>query len=259
MARLHLIELEDQAWVPALLRDLATDVLQFNQTIVDPIAPVADKIVGALEATGARRIVDLCSGASGPLVKLAEHLEKAGQDVSIVMTDKFPNRAAFERVKAASGGRIDFSALSVDATAVPENLLGLRTLFNGFHHFRPDAARGVLRDAVTERQPIAVFEFVQRSPIAILGIFLAALIVLPLTVPFYRPFRFSRIFFTYLVPLLPLFVAWDGVVSCLRVYSPDELRALCDELPRNDYRWDIGRMKSDIGPVKITYLVGVPG
>ena len=259
MARLHLIELEDQAWMPALLRDLATDVLQFNQTMVDQVAPVAAKIVNVLKTSGTGQIVDLCSGASGPLLKLAEHLEQDGVDVRVVMTDKFSNRTAFERVKAVSGGRIDFCVDSIDATAVPPNLPGLRTLFNGFHHFRPDAARGVLRAAVEERQPIAIFEFIHRSPVAILGIVMAAFIMLPLTVPFYRPFRFSRLCFTYLVPLLPLFVFWDGVVSCLRIYSPDELRALCNELPENDYNWDIGRLNSPVGPIKITYLVGLPG
>ena len=84
MARLHLIELEDQAWVPALLRDLATDVLQFNQTMVDQIAPVVAKITQALETTGSAQIVDLCSGASGPLLKLTEHLEEGGVGVPVV-------------------------------------------------------------------------------------------------------------------------------------------------------------------------------
>ena len=32
MRRLHLLELEDQAWFPAVVRDLATDYLQFAQT-----------------------------------------------------------------------------------------------------------------------------------------------------------------------------------------------------------------------------------
>ena len=259
MARLHLAELEDQEWVPALLRDLATDVLQFNLTVIDQAAPIAPKITGLLEKTGAKRIIDLCSGASGPLLRLAQHLDQSGNDVPIVMTDKFPNHSAFERMKLESDGRIDFLPESVDATDVPASLTGVRTLFNGFHHFRPEVARGVLQDAVKDGQPIAIFEFVQRSPIAIVGIVLAALLILPLTVPFYRPFRISRIFFTYFVPLLPLFVLWDGVVSCLRIYSPSELRALCDALPANDYQWDIGLLKNSTGPVKITYLVGAPG
>ena len=31
--------------------------------------------------------------------------------------------------------------------------------------------------------------------------------------------------FTYLIPICPLAFAWDGFVSCLRTYSPAELRA----------------------------------
>ena len=198
MSRFHLVELEDQAWMPALLRDLATDVLHFNQTVIDQAAPIAPKILEMLEKTSATQVVDLCSGGSGPLLKLAEHLDQSGNDVPIVMTDKFPNQSAFERTKQASAGRIDFLSESVDATDVPASLTGVRTLFNGFHHFRPEVARGVLQDAVRDRQPIAIFEFVQRTPIAMVGIVLAAFLILPLTVPFYRPFRWSRIFFTRL-------------------------------------------------------------
>jgi hypothetical protein len=63
------------------------------------------------------------------------------------------------------------------------------------------------------------------------------------------------------VPVLPLFVLWDGLVSCLRVYSPRELRALVDSLEprhRDAYDWDIGRIRLPGPPVYATYLVGVP-
>ena len=169
--------------MPALLRDLATDVLQFNQTMVDQVAPVMGKVTDALQRSGAQQIIDLCSGGSGPLLKLVEHLEEDGRAVPVLMTDKFPNRGAFETIKERSGGRIDFSSEPVDATAVPSALVGLRTLFNGFHHFRPAVARKILEDAVNDRQPIAVFEFIHRSPIAMLGIVMAAFIILPLAIP----------------------------------------------------------------------------
>ena len=42
-------------------------------------------------------------------------------------------------------------------------------------------------------------------------------------VPFAKPFRLSRLLATYLVPLIPALVAWDGTVSALRAYAPEEL------------------------------------
>ena len=54
---------------------------------------------------------------------------------------------------------------------------------------------------------------------------LVPLAVLVLT-PAVRPFRWSRLFWTYLVPVLPPPILFDGVVSCLRVYTPEEMLAM---------------------------------
>jgi hypothetical protein len=107
---------------------------------------------------------------------------------------------------------------------VPRGLDGFRTLFNAFHHFRPELARRILADAVAARRPIAVFEVVSRRLLPLVGLLLSPLNVLVL-MPFVRPRRWSWLFFTYVVPVIPLFVLWDGVVSWLRIYSEPELRA----------------------------------
>lgn len=44
--------------------------------------------------------------------------------------------------------------------------------------------------------------------------------------PFIRPFKISRLIWTYAVPLTPLLTPIDGTVSCLRTYSVDEPREL---------------------------------
>ena len=51
---------------------------------------------------------------------------------------------------------------------------------------------------------------------------------------------------------------FDGLVSCLRTYSVEELRDLAARLDANDYDWDIGTVKSMAGPIPITYLIGMP-
>ena len=124
---------------------------------------MAPLVRGVMEATGERRIIDLCSGGSGPLVGLVSDLAAAGLDVHATLTDLFPNAPAFAAIAAQSGGRIQFEREPVDARAVPPRLAGLRTIFNGFHHFRPEDARAVLHAAAAARQPIAIFEVSARS------------------------------------------------------------------------------------------------
>lgn len=260
MRRLHLFELEDQSWFPRVLRDAGTAFLALAARIGGHPEALAPKLVEALRASGEKRIVDLCSGGGGPLGDIVPVLARGGLEIEATLTDFFPNEGALGRVAARSGGRIAWSRAPVDATRVPRELAGLRTIFNALHHFRPEMARAILADAAAARRPIAVFEVVAREPLAIVGIFLAPLLF-ALVLPFLRPFRWIWLPLTYLVPVLPLFVLWDGVVSCLRVYSPDELRELVTSLEprhRDAYTWEIGRLPLGATPARATYLVGIP-
>lgn len=256
MGRLHLFEWEDFGWFPAVLRDAATAYLRRAVEVTGQARRLAPKLHEAIEASGAERVVDLCSGGAGPVVELARALSSEGCHVPFLLTDLYPNEPAMEEAVRAAGGAIAIERESVDATRVPARLAGMRTLFNAFHHFRPEVASRILRDAVEARQPIAVFEIVSRDPAILLGILFSPAVVF-LLMPTIRPRKASWLLFTYVVPLVPLLVLWDGLVSCLRVYAPEELRALVDGLPDNDYHWEIGRVPLG-GPAKATYLIGRP-
>jgi hypothetical protein len=60
---------------------------------------------------------------------------------------------------------------------------------------------------------------------------LAVLIVTPLL----RPFRLSRLFWTYLGPVVPMLIPFDGLISCPRLYNLPELRDLTAGLIKHDY------------------------
>src|SRR5437868_3340475 len=149
--RLHLMELEDQPWFPTI-RDLATDYLQFIQTRFRLDRAMTPLIRRTLEQGRSRRIVDLCSGGSGPLLLLVKDLAAEGIPIHATLTDLFPNAPAFEKIAAASGGLIGYEPESVDARRVPPHLTGLRTIFNGFHHLKPGDAKAVLHAAAAARQ-----------------------------------------------------------------------------------------------------------
>jgi len=57
---------------------------------------------------------------------------------------------------------------------------------------------------------------------------------------------------------LPLALAWDGVVSCARTHSVEELLAAGRESAPG-YEWTSGRYQLGLLPVWISYVVGVPG
>lgn len=257
MSRLHLVELEDLPWFPAVLRDAGTSYIELAGRMSGHHKALVPTLIAALKATGASRIIDLCSGGGGPVAAVREALVEAGLDVPVLLTDRYPNVAAFAHAAEGSGGKVTGRAEPVDATAVPEDLVGFRTIFNAFHHFQPPQARAILADAVAKRQPIGVFEIVSREPL-----FLFALLLSPLTVtlsaPFWRPFRWTNLLFTWLIPLMQPFVLWDGIVSWLRIYSAPELKALVADLDAPGWTWEIGTIKLGDAPAHATYLVGRP-
>jgi len=257
MKRLHLLEIHDQEWCPRAIRDAVTDYLQFVILKTKAYAPMVPILAAALQRTATRQVLDLCSGAGGPWLWLRPVLAEQGVKVSVCLTDKFPNVDALCSSSRAADQTIRYHPRPVDGTRVPDELPGFRTMFSAFHHFRLEEARAVLADAVRKRQGIAIFEGTHRSALAMLGMLLVPLMVLLMT-PFIHPFRWSRLFWTYLIPVVPLVSLFDGLVSCLRTYSVEELRELTEDLDVKDYLWEIGELKSTAGPVPITYLIGVP-
>ena len=255
MRRLHLLELEDQSWFPVVVRDLATDYLQFAQTATGMHKTLTPLIRDALAAGNTTHIIDLCSGGSGPLIAVIDNLRQSGINATATLTDLFPNLPAFERAASESNGAIDYIGTAVDARAVPRNLTGLRTLFNGFHHFRPADATAILADAVRANEPIAIFEFSRRSLGTVIPILLMPLFVW-LSTPFMRPMTWRRVLFTYPLPLVPLTCLWDGMVSQLRAYTIDELRDLGRAAGTMD--WRAGAVPIARGSGWLTYLVGAP-
>lgn len=256
MGRLHLIELEDQPWFPRRIRTYMTDYLAFTASLLRwPFRPFARKLKEALSDCGETEIVDLCSGGGGPLPTIARILrEEQDYSVGAVLTDLYPDEQVFRAISERHPG-VRFVSEPVDAARVPEGWPGFRTLFSGLHHFEPAAARSILADAACSRKGIAVLEMVGRSAGGFAFV-LFLIAMLPLLTPFMRPFKPGRIFFTYLVPLVPLCALFDGFVSCLRVYSPEELRRITESIECPGYAWEIGTIRAGIGSA--TYLLGRP-
>ncbi|MNK28070.1 hypothetical protein D3C87_464390 [compost metagenome] len=255
MKRKHLFEFEDQRWFPGFLRNYLTDFLQFVSnkfTIYKGIVPLLSE---TLTKSGNSTIIDLASGGGGGLINLVSELEKDHPEIQVVLTDLYPNEKAFAFTSKQSG-RFSYKKESVDATNVPSTLVGLRTQFLSLHHFREEDAVKILQNAVDATSAIALFESQERNVKSVISMILSPLNVLFVT-PLIRPFSIGRIVFTYLIPLVPLFVMLDGILSALRTYTVPEMEELVSRVKGNEnYDWKIGKVKS--GPATILYLVGTP-
>lgn len=255
MRRVQFIELHEQPWFPSSLRDETTDALQFGVSLLKAYSPIAPLLQSVVESTRCRLIVDLCSGGGGPWLDLSRRLQRNAPAVSIWLTDKYPNLGAFQNARAASENHITFYPGSVDAMKVPRELKGFRTMFSSFHHFSREEARLILQNAINASESIGIFEITRRTPLMI-GLMFPWALMLFVCTPLIRPFRWSRLLWTYLIPIIPLVVLFDGVVSCLRTYRPQELREIIEKLTATEYQWEIGEHSEGYDKLPITYLIG---
>jgi hypothetical protein len=255
---LQLFEVHEQPWFPQFLRDQFVDGLQMIQEVTNTYHPIAPLLRKQLDERGSDRVVDLCSGAGGPWPSLVRHFKTNGvRPPEVFLTDKYPCTRKLDDWDFPAANRIHFLRYSVDATQVPGHLRGFRTLFSSFHHLNPDEARSLLRDSVKNRQAIGIFEAPARHALTLLSVLLIP-VAMWLFVPFRRPFRWSRLLWTYLIPVIPFVLLFDGLISCLRAYSLGELQQMTKGLATSGYEWEIGEQSGGLLPLKITYLFGWP-
>jgi len=254
----YLFEFEDLAWFPNTIRESMTDYLRFLITKVDFYRPAVPFLIEGMKNSNASRIIDLCSGGGGAIEQIQNELNtQSEKEIKIILTDKYPNTSAYQYLSAKTKGGISFIDTSVDAADVPANLTGFRTIFSGFHHFGKLTAKSVLKNAVDARSGIGIFDGGDKNILAILAILLVHPLVFFFFTPFFRPFRFSRLIFTYIIPVIPFCTVWDGIVSIIRLYRPNELLQIANEITSENYKWKAGKLKCRYG-LNMTFLIGYP-
>ena len=127
-------------------------------------------------------------------------------------------------------------------------------MFLALHHFSPADAQQIFQNSINHNNPIVVFEIQQRSLFDIVLMFVhipISMMVLPFTKPCWR-----QILCTYLIPIIPFCITWDGIISSLRTYSKSELFALTKSCDDSGYQWLHGTVSHPLHSV--TYFMGLP-
>jgi hypothetical protein len=255
---IRLFEFEDLAWFPGVIRESMTDYLRYLITKSGFYRPVVPLIIEGMKKLQTNRIIDLCSGGGGAIEQLRNELKQLSEaEIQIILTDLYPNKEAYEYLSERTGGGISFLDESVDAASVPLKLKGFRTIFSGFHHFDKSTAKAVLKNAVDSGSGIGIFDGGDKHILAVLVILIVHPLAFLIFTPFFRPLRFSRLFFTYIIPVIPFCTIWDGIVSIMRLYKPDELIQIAREVEPDSYYWSAGNKKSRFG-LHVTFLTGYP-
>ncbi|MBK0402221.1 hypothetical protein I5M27_04450 [Adhaeribacter sp. BT258] len=259
MKRIHLFEFEDFAWFPNWIRICLTRLMVVMHHILGTNQNLAGLIRKALQASSRPAIIDLCSGSGGAMIEVTRILktDQELRNLTLTLTDLYPNKELAAKVNQESGDQISYITTPIDATNVPTDLIGVRTMICSFHHMTPAMGRSILQNAVVSKQPICIYEISDNSfPILLWWIALPLNFIMTFFItPFVRPLTWQQLIFTYLIPIIPFFFAWDGAVSNARTYTMNDLDILLEGLETENYKWEKGIIA---GKAKSSYLLGIP-
>lgn len=202
-------------------------------------------------------VLDLGSGGGGPIDSMLQAADSAGATMpKVMLSDLYPNEAHFCELRNCYGAaQVDFVAEAVHADAVPEGLPAMRSICSAFHHFGPELAQPVVADALSNGRGLMIIEPFQRDWHHLLAMILLA--PFAITASLFAPFAASRfrlgsLLFCTLIPLAPLMVQFDGLVSVLRMHRLAEITAMIPQALRQGVEVSHGELAS--GPMRALYV-----
>ncbi|MEZ4889012.1 MAG: hypothetical protein R2779_00195 [Crocinitomicaceae bacterium] len=224
MRRKQIKQFTNMSWFPQNLKKLMAEFLSWFVLKVNASKPFIPVINKTLEQTGMKKIIyiDLQIGA--------------GLDTVQPFIDK----------------TIEIKCLDIKDFNTSDK--GLYLFVNSFHQLSVEDAKSILKNISESKNPIVVVEGNNDSLWQIVGMTFFVPMTILFASLFVKPFRFQRIIFTYLIPILPIVTMIDGCIALLKLYNPSDLKELTSQL--NNYTWEMGKNDNGRGG-KIIYLTGI--
>lgn len=228
---MRLFEFGDMKWTPDWYHLYMRRYLVFYYRLFRYFRLWTPAISRFFESTGARSYLECCSGSGKVLELVISDLPEALLDgKSFILSDLNLLPEFVGQVNSIPDSKIRYYELPVDATRIPENLNYPRIFINSFHHFSPDDARQIIQSSIQSGQGLLILEYVRHSVLGYLSMLTGSSLILA-TLPFVVMPRHLPLMalFTYILPVFPLMFLWDGIVSCMRTYSPVEITRIISE------------------------------
>ncbi|MEM1250274.1 MAG: hypothetical protein AAGK22_28155 [Acidobacteriota bacterium] len=225
MKRIQTFQLTAQPWFPQRLTRLVHEFLLWFVARVGAAKPFLPILEEALERSESGTVYDLSTGVGSGTETVRALLPGV----------------ALERVDPESGFEGE----------------GVFAVINGFHRLTPTEAELLLRRVTDTRQVVVVLEGNNDHWWQAVGMLFFAPVTAFLTAPFVRPFRFERLLFTYLIPILPFLIAFDGAMALFMLYAPSDLDEVIERVGAEGYEWRTGKEPNGRGG-KIIYGLGYP-
>lgn len=188
--------------------------------------------------------------------------------VDFVMTDIHPHLRDWVKASKKSNN-LYYVPSPIDAANAPRDLLSMagtqeknkkifRLFSLSFHHFPDPLATRILHNTLTKSSGFAIFELQGRD----LGSIFTVLGMFPLLWAgswWWFWGDWSLLFWTYVIPVVPFVLVFDGVISCLRVRREAEILKLMKECGASMEGWkfETGREVHTWTGGMMNYFIGI--
>lgn len=232
--RFHAFEFCDQYWVKGIIREAFMDCLEAIYRAYGPYKKHFPSLISEARSRGT--IVDLATGNAAPVISFLEFLKKENQSESIenlkvIATDLHPHLQTWADLEKKYP-YFSFRGTAFDAVNQAENIPCVYTMFSAFHHFNEDDAIRIISSKLSENSDLIIFEMTPRDHST-------NYIWLPFSIPFLmlsslfsKKIKLSKILLSIILPIVPLMVVFDGLISNLRTYTKSELENMAEKASR---------------------------
>jgi hypothetical protein len=170
-------------------------------------------------------VVELGAGTA-PITRLLAE-DPSSNCVRLIVCDNRPDAATYADLEQRFPGRVIPRYEPVDFSKPqawpPKTIVYLS---GTFHHVPEDVRLDVLATLTKSSDRVVIIEPLRKTLLSIGFVFLSTVpaFILPLWY-LRRPGTLRRFFWCWLVPIAPIMFWWDGVASCLRMWTETEWRA----------------------------------
>ncbi|MEL6674823.1 MAG: hypothetical protein AAFR61_21625 [Bacteroidota bacterium] len=225
MKRKQVPQFTNQAWFPQHLKTLIYEFMSWFVGKIGAARPFLPVVEKGLLHTPNQTLINIEVDAGAGMETLEPHLPAQVQIKEVALSD-------FHTTEA-----------------------GLYTMVNAFHQLPANEAQALLTDVAQSRNPVMILEGNNDSLWQVVGMTIFVPLTVLLTAPLVTPFRWTRLLFTYLIPILPIITLIDGFLALFKLYAPGDLDELTSRVPVSNYAWESGKMDNGRGG-KIMYLLG---
>lgn len=242
----------NQPWMPKFLRKCADEYLDFLvgfMGINRPFLPLFQELFNLTKPNTVVVLNGMTGG--GPAFMASELRSMRGGHLTMTLSDDHLDKARALQIGELSGETLD----SISSLATTVQGPAVAVAINSFHRLSNEKAILTLKEVSEKFDGVLIAEGNNRSPRQVFGMLIAVPALVFATAFFVPPFSIKRLLFTYLIPLIPLVVVWDGIAALFRIFPPEDLLMLAEQAGRSDYEWKSAKVPNHRGGFYI-YLMG---